>query len=239
MLFLNAGVGVGVISWGFIFWEYGHYGFNFTNEGWFGKNTKEGGMDKFGHMYSTFLMTHLFDALYDRWGFSNEEAANYGFLSSVGINTLMEIGDGLSDYGFSYEDMIVNIIGASMGYLRTRFPEFEEKIDFRLEYVPKLNELNGGDLITDYEHMKFLVAVKASGFKALKEDSFLKYLEFQVGYYSRGYDDFKPEEDHRHRVHFIGIGLNMGKFLESVWKTSLFNYVQPPCTYGRIRYSDR
>ena len=229
---LNTTIGVGILSWGLLFWDYGDYGFHFRNEEWFGEDTKEGGMDKLGHLFTTYVMTNLFDKLYIRWGFSEAESASYGFWSAIGINGLMEIGDGLSHYGFAYEDMIMNCIGAYAGYLRIKYPKFKELLDIRLEYVPDLWDFNDGDVITDYEHMKYFLAFKGSGIDGLS-DTWLKYLELIVGYSATGYADYNPGmADDRRQVFFAGIGLNVGKLLESVWKTPVFDYLQVPYTYA-------
>lgn len=229
---LNAAIGAGILTWGLFFWDYGDYGFHFRNEEWFGENTKEGGMDKLGHMFTTYVMTNLFDDLYTRWGFSDNASASYAFWSAIGVNGLMEMGDGLSHYGFAYEDMIMNCIGAYTGYLRIKYPKFREAVDLRIEYVPDLWDLNDGDLITDYEHMKYFLALKGSGISGLNA-TWLKYLELLVGYYAKGYADYNPGvTDDRRQALFAGIGLNVGKLLESVFKSPVFDYLQIPYTYA-------
>ncbi len=76
-----------------------------------------------------------------------------------------------------------------------------------------------------------LVALKGAGFENL-EGTPLEYLEFQVGYYTRGYNEFVaggPET--RRRTLYVGVGLNVTRLLSHVWETRLFDYLQVPGTY--------
>ena len=231
-LLLNAAAAAAVLTWGVLEWDYGDRSPHSGNEGWFGKDTPEGGVDKFGHMYFSYALSHLFSYQYKRWGYDQEQAIRIGCLSSLGIQTLIEIGDSFSSYGFSYQDELFNIVGVAIGYVMVRYPEVSRKIDFRLEYDPFKGGEHKRDITTDYRRQKFVLAVKMDGFDAFK-DTHLKYFELQVGYYARGYDDYDPAGGHdsRHRTIYVGVGLNIGKILEPFWETKIFNYIQVPYTY--------
>ena len=231
-LLLNAAAATAVLTWGVLEWDYGERSPHTGNEGWFGKDTPEGGVDKFGHMYFTYALSHLFSYQYKRWGYDQEQAIRIGCLSSLGIQTLIEIGDSFSSYGFSYQDELFNIVGAAIGYVMVKYPEVSRKIDFRLEYDPFKGGEHKRDITTDYRRQKFILAAKMDGFDAFK-DTHLKYFELQVGYYARGYDDYDPGAGHdsRRRTIYVGVGLNIGKILEPFWETKIFNYIQVPYTY--------
>ena len=231
-LLLNAAAAAAVLTWGVVEWDYGERSPHTGNEGWFGKDTPEGGVDKFGHMYFTYALSHLFSYQYKRWGYDEEQAIRIGCLSSLGIQTLIEIGDSFSSYGFSYQDELFNIVGAAIGYVMVKYPEVSRKIDFRLEYDPFKGGEHKRDISTDYRRQKFVLAAKMDGFDAFK-DTHLKYFELQVGYYARGYDDYDPAAGHdsRERTIYVGVGLNIGKILEPIWQTRIFNYIQVPYTY--------
>jgi len=220
-----------VAVWGTAFWDYFTIKPVVKNEGWFGKDTKYGGADKFGHMYSTYLWSVGFSSLYEYWGMSDEESLLYAPLTSWTFQALMEIGDSFSaSQGFSYEDLVMNTIGAAFYYVREKFPEVKSKLDFRLEYIPDFN--SNVDFFTQYNSMKYLMALKFSGFKSM-EDTPLKYFEFQVGYYTRGYSEHEKYTD-TERIIFAGIGINVSEVLKAMgWiKTSkIFNYYQLPCSY--------
>ena len=224
-----------VTAWGVVFWDYFTTTPVMGDEGWFGDDTKYGGADKMGHLYSTYLWSLGFASLYEYWGMEEEESMIFGPLSSWLFQGIMELGDSFSEtQGFSYEDMVMNTIGAGFYYLREKYPTIKEKVDLRLEYVP---ELNGKDVFTQYNSMKYLVAIKFSGFESM-ESSFLRYGELQLGYYSRGYDNAN-DYDQKERVLYVGIGINVSEVLASLgWiKTSkVFNYYQLPYTYVPFGY---
>jgi uncharacterized protein YfiM (DUF2279 family) len=230
-LMLNAGAAAALTAWGIYKWDYGQQAPKASSEGWFGQDDKEGGADKLGHFWSSYAVSHLFASIYESWDYTEDEATTYGALSSLGFHTLMEVGDSFSGFGFSYEDMIVNVAGAGAGYLLRAYPRVGEKIDIRIEYAPSLSGNNSTDVFTDYEHQKFVVAVKGEGFEGLR-GSIFEYLEFQAGYYARGYDDFvRGGPETRRRTLYWGLGLNVGRAISHFWDTALFDYFQLPGTY--------
>jgi hypothetical protein len=234
-LLLNAAAGAAILTWGFLEWDYGDRSPHLGNEGWFGKDTPEGGADKAGHMYFSYALSHLFSYQYKRWGYDHQRAIKLGCLSSFGVQTLMEIGDSFSSYGFSYEDELFNMLGVAIGYVMVRYPEVSRKIDFRLEYDPFREGKHKFDVVTDYRRQKYVIAAKLDGFDVFK-DSYLRYFELQVGYYARGYDEYDSKEEHdsRSRRIYVGVGLNIGKILEPLWETKIFNYIQVPYTYAPL-----
>lgn len=233
-LLLNAGAATALMAWGVYKWDYGQVAPNATAEQWFGQETREGGADKLGHFWTAYALSHLFASIYEAWDYTEEEATTFGTLSSAGFQSLMEFGDLFSRFGFSPEDMIMNLAGAGAGYLLRAHPRLGDKIDFRMEYAPSLNGGNDTDIFTDYEHHKYLVALKGSGFASM-EGSYLEYLEIQAGYFARGYEGFAEDgPETRQRTFYVGLGLNVGRVISHVWNTSLFDYFQVPGTYVPI-----
>jgi hypothetical protein len=221
-------VSIGFMTlWGLMSWDYGSAKMQMKNEGWFGNNTKFGGADKMGHMWSTFAMADLYGHLFRQWGYTPEKAARLSSISSWLFMGVMEVMDSSSaQHGFSYEDFTMNTLGAVMSYFLQRYPELDDKFDFRLEYNPKKFK---ADFFTDYESMKYVFVLKASGFHQLK-NSFLKYLEFHVGYYTRGFD-ITPKAEDRTRNLYVGLGLNVPLALKQAGleKTgSVMEYFQLP-----------
>ena len=157
VLLTNVAIGSIIVGWGVSQWGYGDEDFHTDKEGWFGKDTSNGGSDKLGHFYTNYLITRILSPLYENWGYSNKDAAFYASLSTVFFSgLLMEVGDGFSEHGFSKEDLLVDILGAATGYLLATQPSLAEKIDFRVEYNPFLDTNNVTDFTTDYERMKYL-----------------------------------------------------------------------------------
>jgi len=230
-------IGAGVIAvWGTVFWDYFDSTPVLGDEGWFGPDTKYGGADKLGHMYSTYLWSLGFSSLFEYWGMSEDQSLIYGPLTSWIFQGMMEVGDSFSSsQGFSYEDMLMNTIGAGFYYVREKYPSVKEKLDFRLEYIPDLN--SKVDVFTQYNSMKYLMALKFSGFESMK-DTAMKYFELQLGYYTRGYQDHESYTQ-KERVAYVGIGINSSEVLKALgWtKTSkIFNYYQLPYTYVPFGY---
>lgn len=220
-------VGVaGVTAWGVLNWDYFTRSPHAQSEGWFGKGTDDGGMDKLGHCYATYVISHGIASLYEHWDMEREEAALYGSLTSFAIMGYMEVGDSFSDYGFSYEDMVFNSIGALMGYLLYVNPALSSKIDLRWQFGL---EPNKADFLTDYGNTKFLVALKLNGFEAMQK-SWLRHVELHVGYYTEGFDE-PAEENLRHP--YVGVGFNLTDLLRrhGYGKTAtVFRYIQVPYT---------
>ncbi|HEY0835464.1 MAG TPA: DUF2279 domain-containing protein [Azospirillum sp.] len=236
-LALNLGAGALALGWGAWSWDWGSGGPRFQDEGWFGRGTGEGGADKLGHAWSAYALSHLFANRYEAWGYSRAESARYGALSGVGLMGLVEIGDAFSDdYGFSYQDMLFNTVGAALGYALWRYPEIQRKIDFRVEYNPFRRGDYQADVFTDYDRLKYLIAVKADGFDAVR-DPLLKHLEFHVGFYARNYADHggPGSADLREQHLYVGIGLNLTRLLDPYVRTGgVLHYIQPPYTYAPV-----
>jgi len=230
MAAVNAGSLLVITGWGVAFWDYGESSPAMKDERWFQEDTDKGGADKLGHFYTNYLVGRGLSSLYESWGYGHEKAALYGALSSFGLTGFMEIGDSISDYGFSHSDLIMNLVGSCAGYLLDMYPDIARKIDFRVEYLPDFQE---ADIITDYERMRFLVALKLDGFDAVTNE-YLKYLELHLGYYVDGYQE---AGDDRSRNIYAGVGINLSKIFRdlSCPKTAkVFNYYQLPYTYIKI-----
>jgi len=233
VLLTNVAIGSLIVGWGFSQWGYGDEDFHYDDEGWFAKETSNGGADKLGHFYTNYLITRILTPLYENWGYSNKDAALYASLSTVFFSgLLMEVGDGFSEHGFSKEDLIVDVLGAAAGYLLATQPNLAKKIDFRVEYNPFLDTDNVTDFTTDYERMKHLVAIKAEGFEMF-EDNYMRYIELHIGYYTRNFNHDSMPIEERERNLYVGIGINLSTLLRPAIGdyAKVFNYYQVPYTY--------
>jgi hypothetical protein len=217
-----------VLGYGTIMWEYGENSPHVRSERWFGADTKHGGADKTGHMYTGYFMGRMSSGLFKRWGYDDGDAALLGAGSSLLFTTCMEIGDSFSDFGLSPQDIYSNILGATAGYLLERYPEAGKFIDLRVEYTPSLTKVSR-DPTTDYEHLKYLLAFKLSGFYSL-ENSPLRYVEVLGGYYTRNFMGHSGADD-KERTLFVGLGLNLSEVFRETPVSKTFNYLQIPYTY--------
>lgn len=242
-----------VASGNWLGWKKGDHAFFSANEGWFGKNTHNGGMDKLGHFHASYFIT---DILAQRIRANSDNPAGAEItaaLVAMGVMTGVEIVDGFnSKYGFSREDLIADGLGAAFAVVRSLVPGMREKVDFRLMHTPASYERKGVSrttknlIIPAYRRQRYILAIKGSGFEALEKTP-LRYAELHLGYDARG---FHPSEKAlgypKERNFYIGVGLNLSEVLfskgpvpnlhsfrdtELGWATrSMLDYVQIPYT---------
>ena len=229
VLYSNVAIATAIAAWGTYKWDYFKTSPTFESEGWFAEDTKEGGADKLGHLWFAYAASHGLGALYRHWGYKERAAGKLGALSSLGLTTLMEVGDSFSSkYGFSYEDAAMNAVGAGVGYLLWTRPDIARWIDLRVEWEPNSA---ASDIFTDYDNLKYLIAVKLEAAPSLRTSP-LRFLELHAGYYARGYS--RPAKVGRQRNLYVGIGINVSQILREVGHPRVgrfFNYVQAPYTY--------
>lgn len=231
----------GVTLFGINNWDWGTSSYNFQSEGWFGKDTKYGGMDKLGHAYTGYVISQYFTQRIAHEVDDPKNAAITGALIGMGFQTYIEFFDGFAGmHGFSYEDLIADGIGAGFSFLRNTVPGLSDKLDFRMEYWGA-SEYHDWAPATDYDGQKYLLALKLSGFEKLEQTP-LRFVELQAGYYTEGYTDQTREQDvDPKRVPYLAVGLNLNELLgmaPDVRNTmpgeaadTLFEYWQPPYTY--------
>lgn len=228
----------GIIGYGLTSWEWDLSGrrFHVTREHWFEGSAKHGGADKLGHIYTGYVATRLAAALYRSWGMAPEEALREALFSSVLLTSILEIGDGFSDFGFAPEDIVSNSLGQWAAYWLETHPEWERRLDLRLEYDVLDDEANY-DPSSDYNSMKYLLALKFAGFERLNRGA-LRYLEFHLGYYTRGFDETAAHPNPE-RTLYVGIGVNLSELLNRLGQEKtgrIFNYLQMPGIYVDAGY---
>jgi Predicted periplasmic lipoprotein (DUF2279) len=212
-------VGGALIAVGIRDWDWGGSNFEFIDEGWFGSNTRHGGMDKIGHAFSTYVIA---DILTDRIRANASDptgAQITGALLAFGIMGAGEAVDGFTGkHRFSREDIIANAAGAAFSILRNSIPGLREKLDFRVMYTPASYERPGitpseFSFIPHYERQRYIMALKGSGFEALKSTP-LRYLELHGGFDARGFGDRERQLGYPvERTFYAGIGLNLNEIL--------------------------
>lgn len=215
--------------------------FHFQDEGWFGKNTHNLGVDKLTHAFNSYLLAEFFQARIARKTGDARGAAVPAALLASGLMLYSELYDAYKvSSGFSYQDVVFNTAGAAFSALRNVVPGMKEKIDFRLMLIPN------SDIYTfkgkrHYEQQRFLMSVELAGFDKFK-DSPLRFLELQVGYRAKGFtnEDIAKGETPSRRI-FYGVGLNIKEiFFKSSRSTAgkvagrALDYVQIPYTAAHV-----
>jgi hypothetical protein len=238
----------GVTLFGLKNWDWGTSGYHFENEGWFGTDTKYGGMDKLGHAYTGYVLSQYFSQRIAHSIDDPTNAAITGAILGMGFQTYVEFFDGFAGkHGFSYEDLIADGVGAAFSFLRDTVPGLRDKVDFRLEYLTA-SEYHEWGPITDYDGQRYLLALKLSGFEEL-EDSPLRFVELQAGYFTEGYtDETRDAGVDPTRNPYVAIGINLNELLGMAPEvantlpghaaSTLLEYWQPPYTYVSSAYHD-
>ncbi|RTZ98293.1 MAG: DUF2279 domain-containing protein [Deltaproteobacteria bacterium] len=228
MLYTTTASAAAIAVWGLATWDYGSSsGFHTAHEGAFEENAKYGGADKMGHYFATYAISDMLTGLYKSYGYDTRKANNYGVLSAWAVQAFMEIGDATSEsQGFSWEDTMMNTLGALTSILMARYPALDDKIDLRVEYIANVRI---GGIFDDYSNQFYSIVLKLDGFDFIK-NNFLKYLELSAGYYTRGYD---TDEVKKRRSVFAGVSFNLSRFFyqKHYNKTGkVLEYLQLPYT---------
>ena len=221
-------------------WNWGsRSSFQLAHEGWLSAKTKSGGADKFGHMYSSYVINEIFTKQLMKQTNNKKAAAKKAALFSSGIMFWLEVADGYSKYGFAYQDVVFNSLGVGLSYLRNTVPNLDKKLDLRINYHPTEN--NSDRPVIDYSGQTNLLVVKLGGFKKLHSTP-LKYLELQLGYHTQGYNNDRQHFKEKRTEVLFGVGINLS---EAVFKPlkkhsdnslidyadTFFQYYQAPGTY--------
>jgi hypothetical protein len=221
--------------------------FHFHSEGWFGKGTTAGGTDKLGHAFFSHVLSDFFTWRFYSRGFNMYESALTGALLSGLVMVAIEVGDGFSPFGASYEDLIFDAAGIAFSFISNTVPGVRERFDFRMQYIPTGHD--NSSAVGDYSGKKFLLAAKLGGFDTFKDTS-LRYLELHAGYFTQGYSSWELREHRPQSRHpYVGVGLNLSEILFShpdVRDTSAaligrraLQYFQVPYTYIATDYDNR
>lgn len=217
--------------------EVGVSGFHWQNEGWFGKDTTNLGIDKLTHAFNTYWLADLLTSRIqhktgDRYG-----GAVTGAVLASSLMIYSELWDAhKKSSGFSYEDVIANTVGATFSAIRNTVPGMKDKIDFRLLLIPN-SSLYTFEGKGHYAQQRYLLALTLAGFDAFKKSP-LRYVELQGGYYAKGFTREEQEKgDPLRRRLFFGVALNLKELIFPSPQSrfgraaaSVLDYIQVPYT---------
>ena len=180
--------------------------FHVTREQFFGANTLDGGADKAAHFADYFVISKEFSYIFGKLGYSENAALWMGLLTAMVGGALNEVGDGFSHPGFSYEDIVMDWLGAGYATL-LRATRTDDLLGVRTSH------LDG------YSHDVFSMDLKLSGLARRLNINIgpLRYLFFSATYGTKGYPDGPPAE--RQRQIGLEIGLNLEQILTDLGVT--------------------
>lgn len=206
----------GVTTW----WDDSSSEFRVRHEDWFGAETPNGGADKLGHAYSFYVSTRLMKTGFEWAGHNRRQAAQLAGITSAALSVGVEVMDGFTEkYGFSTEDVIMNLSGIGAGVFLESNPSWDDLFDIRLKYwlSDDARRLDEYDPFTDYSGQTYLLITKASGVSKLRQHNILRYLELALGYGTRGYQPTDGTNTQlKERNFYYGLSLNLSELLNDM-----------------------
>ena len=179
-----------------------HTSFNVVDEGWFGPNTRFGGADKASHFADYYVITKELAFIFGRLGFSENAARLMAAGTAFTGGLVNEVADGFTEYGFSYQDLVMNSlgIGTSLLIMTTRVGDV---VGFRTSHFGS------------FKHDVYSMDLKLAGLARRLGLSIgpLRFLYFSATYGIKGYPTDKTSEQQRQ------IGLELGLNLEEILNT--------------------
>lgn len=215
-----AGVTAGLVAVGVNDWSWGDTRFHFKGDGWFGKNAGEGGIDKLGHAFTSYVLADFFTWRIRESADNPAGAAYTGAALALGLMIGVEVLDGITArYGFSWPDVAANATGAGFSLLRNTVPGLKDKLDYRVMIMPPswTNPLGDSDshfqIIPPYKLQRYYLALKLAGFETF-QDTPLRFVELHAGYYISGFTSEERRAGFPRETHpFVGFGLNLNEVL--------------------------
>lgn len=198
--FMGAWIATSLV-WSYDSWWKGNAGpFHFQSEQWLNSSTL--GIDKVGHLYTSYFYYNLFRNVL-LWGGCEESTADGWAVGSAAFFAVsVEIGDGFaSTYGFDYQDVLFNFLGAGYGWLQHRVPALEP-FGLKWSFVPASGYRFPVRFTDDYDAHTYWLTCKVhkllpDGMKQYWPD----FVELAVGY---GVDDHVTK-----REFVVGLDVNV------------------------------
>jgi len=192
-----------------------NHSFEIHQEGFFGPNTTNGGADKASHLTDYFVVANLFEDIYKMLGYSKNAAILWGFGLAVATGVANEVSDGFTRHGFSWEDAVMDISGATAASL-VSVTHTKDLLGMRTSHLPS----------STYTHDVYSADLKLSGLgnRLGLNIGPLRWLLFSVTYGAKGYR-VSPLTDHQRQVGFeIGLNLQQILFDLGVKRTTWWGY---------------
>ena len=194
----------GVMANSLVGYEKNH-SFQIHKEGYFGRNTDNGGADKASHLTDYFIVANLFQDVYRMLGYSDNAAILWGFGIAVATGAANEISDGFTRHGFSAEDLVMDTAGAAIASV-VSLTRTKDLFGLRTSHVPG----------TFYDNDVYAADLKLSGVGQRLGVNIgpLRWLLLSATYSTKGYRAVPPVE--KQRLVGIEVGLNLQQILNDL-----------------------
>ena len=217
---LTAGVVVGVPLLGYFAWwkNSSRSSFTVANERWFQEDTYAGGADKASHIFWGYLGSQLLSNAYQSLGKTPAQARGLTLAVVTVTGALIEIGDAYSQYGFAWEDIAANTIGALVAFGIDAW-RIDDTVGLRFGLmstpIPDACCRYGG-YGDDYSKEIYTLDLKLAGLfpRMGAKPGLARFLLLSGTYQTKGYR-YSPPENRRREIG-IEIGLNVREVLVAV-----------------------
>ena len=217
---ITAGVLVGAPLIGYFTWWRvdSRSTFEFANERWFQSDTYAGGAAKASHIFMGYIGTQALQSAYRGVGKTPAEARALALGVVALTGALIEVGDGYSKYGFSWEDITANTIGSLVATGIDAWG-IHDTVGLRFGYVKALIPdacCRFGGYGDDYSKEIYSADLKLAGFLpriGLKPGP-ARFLLLSATYGTKGYR--YSDEPLRQRNIGVEVGLNLREILLAV-----------------------
>lgn len=231
--------------------DYGVHGFRFTNEGFFQYWTYGGGSDKASHgVISANVSGLLYDA-YRLNGLSEDQSFALAIGTTVIAGALVEVGDGLTPYGFSAQDLTADAVGAFAAAFVKR-GHLDDMIGFQFGKVPTTippEIIDGRPLFgIDYSHEIYSVDLKLGGVATRlgSRPGLARFFQGSFVFLTKGFG-YEPPLASRYQQVGVELGLNFPEILKAAgvsdstwWGDTLlrvFSFLRIPYTQVGAYYN--
>jgi hypothetical protein len=176
--------------------------FHFVDDGLF--NNYSLGIDKIGHAFTSYFYFHTFRNVMLWGGYDPSDAFWWAAGGTSFFALSIEIGDGLSPYGFSGFDLAFNMAGLSYAMAQTAIP-FLRNFNLKWSYVPSDGYRWPPHFTDHYDAHTYWLAINVHNLlPSGLQDCWPECIQLAVGY---GVDDRQTR-----REAVIGIDFNLGAF---------------------------
>lgn len=163
-------------------WQNNYHPFEVEDEGFMDDYSL--GVDKFGHLFTSYF---YFNALYKlmEWGGFEESATMWVSVSIPALYAIsLEIGDGFSHYEFAPDDLLANALGLGYGVLQKKY-RYLDNFTFKWSYIPT-GMYHGGltyPITNDYDGHIYWLSLKMHNLLPQPVKQYWpKFLNLAIGY---------------------------------------------------------
>lgn len=231
--------------------RYGRRSWHFTDEEWFQYDTYAGGADKASHFTVLSGVSRLLYDVYLADGKTVDQSFYLALAATLSAGTFVEIGDAITVYGFSFQDLAADILGASSGLLIHRY-HLQDLIGLRLgpanAHLPETIGQSGESIGSSYSNEIYVVDLKLDGLvrRLNGNPGVSRFFLTSFAFFTKGFG-YDPPVPNRYQSVGVEVGINFPEILKAVcvpettwWGKGLyafFNFFRIPYTQVGTYYN--